>query len=165
MKKTTVTKMATCFGLGDLPKAPGTFGTLGGIPLFLLLYAMRSLFAEEAVYNSFYFLFLAVFFLFCVYICDYSEKEIYGEKDPQNVVIDEVLGYVTTMFLVKPANLTELLVAIVLGFVFFRIFDISKPGPIYKSQFIGSGVGVVADDFLAGIAANFLLVISMSLIF
>lgn len=165
MKKKTIEKLATCFGLGDLPKAPGTFGTLGGIPLFLLLYALKPLFSNENMYNSFYFLFLAVFFLFCVYICDFSEKEIYGKKDPQNVVIDEVLGYVTTLFLVNPKSVAELLTAIVLGFVFFRIFDILKPGPIYKSQFIGAGVGVVADDFLAGVVANFLLVVSINLIF
>ncbi len=165
MRKKTMEKLATCFGLGDLPKAPGTFGTLGGIPLFLFLYALKPIFPSESMYNSFYFLFLAVFFLFCVYVCDYSEREIYSEKDPQKVVIDEVLGYVTTLFLVNPKSLSELLVAVVLGFVFFRIFDIWKPGPVYKSQFIGAGVGVVADDFLAGVMANFLLVAVMNLIF
>ena len=124
MKKELVKNLATCFGLGDMPKAPGTFGTL----------------------------------VVAVYVSDICEREIYHQKDPQNVVIDEVLGFLTTLFLINPVGVFQTLAAIGLAFVIFRIFDITKPGPIYKSQFLGNGVGVVIDDFLAGIIGNFLLV-------
>lgn len=158
MKKTMIKNLATCFGLGDMPKAPGTFGTLGGIPIYIVLLLVRRLFPNYTIYNSFYFMFLMTFFIVAVYVSDICEREIYHEKDPQNVVIDEVLGYLTTLFLVNPVGVMESLIAMGLAFVIFRIFDITKPGPIYKSQFIGNGVGVVIDDFLAGIIGNFLLV-------
>ncbi len=158
MKKAMIKNLATCFGLGDMPKAPGTFGTLGGIPIYIVLLLVRKLFPNYTIYNSFYFMFLMTFFIVAVYVSDICEREIYHEKDPQNVVIDEVLGYLTTLFLVNPVGVMESLIAMGLAFVIFRIFDITKPGPIYKSQFIGNGVGVVIDDFLAGIIGNFLLV-------
>ena len=165
MKKSVVKNLGTWFGLGDLPKAPGTFGTLGGIPVYIGLIFLRKLFPNYMIYNSFYFIFLMTFFLVSVYVCDICEKEIYKKKDPQNVVIDEVLGYLTTLFLINPVGVFQTIVAIVLAFILFRIFDITKPGPIYKSQVLGNGVGVVIDDFLAGIIGNFILACIWTFIF
>ena len=157
MKRSFVKNLGTWFGLGDLPKAPGTFGTLGGIPVYICLVFLRKLFPYPLLYNSFYFMFLMTFFMVAVYISDICEREIYKKKDPQNVVIDEVLGYLTTLFLINPVGWLQTTVAIILAFIIFRFFDITKPGPIYKSQFLGNGVGVVIDDFLAGIIGNFIL--------
>lgn len=165
MKKSMVKNLGTWFGLGDLPKAPGTFGTLGGIPIYVALIFLRKLFPNYMLYNSFYFIFLMTFFMVAVYVSDICEKEIYKEKDPQNIVIDEVLGYLTTLFLINPVGWFQTGVAVILGFILFRIFDILKPGPIYKSQFLGSGVGVVIDDFLAGIISNFILACIWTFIF
>lgn len=130
---------ATFAYLGKAPKAPGTFGTLGGIPIVLAL----------AWVNNWiiYTIFLAGFFLFSLYISNEAEA-IYMEKDPQKVVIDEVLGYITTMFFV-PVNA----ITIILAFILFRIFDIWKPGPIKKMQYMKGGMGIIIDDFAAGIAA------------
>jgi phosphatidylglycerophosphatase A len=164
MKKDTVKLLATWFTLGNAKKAPGTIGTLGAIPLYLLINSLRYVITNEKIYNSLYFAFLIGFFVFSVYICKRSEKEIYGKKDPQAVVIDEVLGYMTTMFLINPKTLWEGVVVVVLGFILFRFFDITKLGPIDKSQNIKDGVGVVADDFLAGIAANIILVVISGLL-
>ncbi len=144
MKKDKIIKlMATWFGLGDLPKAPGTFGTLGGIPVVLLLALIGN--------NYFYAVFIAIFFAFSVYISSEAEK-IYGEKDAQNIVIDEVLGYVVTLFMV-PVNM----MTVVLAFLLFRFFDITKIYPIRALQKIKGGMGVVIDDFAAGIFANLVL--------
>ncbi len=158
MKKKIVRNLATVFGLGDMPKAPGTFGTLGGIPIYIGLVLLKKIFPNNMVYNSFYFMFLMTFFAIAVYICDIAEREIFREKDPQAVVIDEVLGFLTTLFLINPVGVFDTMMAIVIGFVIFRFFDITKIGPIYKSQFFGNGVGVVLDDFLAGVIGNFLMV-------
>ena len=87
-----------------------------------------------------------------------DEKEIFKKEDPQAVVIDEVLGFLTTLFLINPVGIKATLIAMGLAFIIFRILDITKIGPIYKSQSFGNGVGVVLDDFLAGIIGNFILV-------
>lgn len=158
MKLKFVRDLGTWFGLGDLPKAPGTFGTLGGIPLYIGLLFIRKIFPNDIVYNSFYFMFLMTFFAVAVYVADVCEREIFKKEDPQNVVIDEVLGYLTTLFLINPVGLFETFVAILLAFIIFRFFDITKLGPIYKSQSLGNGIGVVIDDFLAGLIGNFLLI-------
>ncbi|WP_297406836.1 phosphatidylglycerophosphatase A [uncultured Cetobacterium sp.] len=165
MKKKTIKNLATVFGLGDLPVAPGTFGTLGGIPIYIGLVFLKKIFPNNMIYNSFYFMFLMTFFAIAVYVSDRAEKEIYKEKDPQAVVIDEVLGFLTTLFLINPVGFFETSMAIILGFIIFRFFDITKLGPIYKSQFFGNGVGVVLDDFLAGVIGNFLMVCIWTIFF
>ncbi len=115
-------------------------------------------FPNNLVYNSFYFIFLITFFLVAVYVSDVAEREIYKKKDPQQVVIDEVLGFLTTVFLINPVGFFDTTMAIIIGFILFRIFDITKPGPIYRVQSFGNGVGVVLDDFLAGVISNFIMV-------
>ncbi|MGL4970469.1 MAG: phosphatidylglycerophosphatase A family protein [Cetobacterium sp.] len=165
MNKKLIRNLATVFGLGDMPVAPGTFGTLGGIPLYIGLVLLKRIFPNNMIYNSFYFMFLMTFFAISVYVCDIAEREIFKEKDPQKVVIDEVLGFLTTLFLINPVGIFETVAAIVLGFVIFRFFDITKIGPIYKSQFFGNGVGVVLDDFLAGVIGNFLMVCIWTIFF
>ncbi|MGL4653558.1 MAG: phosphatidylglycerophosphatase A family protein [Cetobacterium sp.] len=165
MNKKLIRNLATVFGLGDMPVAPGTFGTLGGIPLYIGLVLLKRIFPNNMIYNSFYFMFLMTFFAISVYVCDIAEREIFKEKDPQKVVIDEVLGFLTTLFLINPVGIFETIAAIVLGFVIFRFFDITKIGPIYKSQFFGNGVGVVLDDFLAGVIGNFLMVCIWTIFF
>lgn len=150
--------LATWFGLGDLPKAPGTFGTLGAIPLYILLTLLRGIFPNYMLYHSFYFIFLMTFFAFSVYVGDICEREIFLEKDPQAVVIDEVLGYLTTLAFIDPVGLGQMCWAMGLAFLLFRLLDITKPGPIYRSQYIGRGIGLVLDDFLAGLLGNFILV-------
>jgi len=164
MTKEMVKLLANWFTLGNVKKAPGTIGTLGAIPLYLIINSLRNFISNEKLYNSLYFLFLIAFFIFSVYICDRAEKEIYKKKDPQVVVIDEVLGFMTTMFLVNPHGIFQTIVAIVLGFVLFRIFDITKIGYINTAQNLKDGVGVVADDFLAGIVANIILIIISGLL-
>ena len=165
MNKKLVKNLATVFGLGEMPIAPGTFGTLGGIPIYIGLVILKKIFPNNMIYNSFYFMFLMTFFAIAVYVSDIAEREIFKEKDPQKVVIDEVLGFLTTLFLINPVGIFQTIMAIVIGFVIFRFFDITKIGPIYKSQFFGNGVGVVLDDFLAGVIGNFLMVCIWTIFF
>lgn len=164
MKRQLVINLGTWFGLGEMKKAPGTFGTLGGIPIFLGLNYIKKFFPSEMMYNSFYFIFLITFFALAVYVSDICEREIYKEKDPQKVVIDEVLGFLTTIYLINPNGIKEISISIVLAFIIFRILDITKIGPIDRSQQFGNGVGVVLDDFIAGIIGNFILITIWSII-
>ena len=98
MNRRIVRNLGTWFGLGDMPKAPGTFGTLGGIPVFIVLSFIRGFFPNNMVYNSFYFMFLMTFFGVAVYVSDVCEREIFKKEDPQNVVIDGYLDILLHFF-------------------------------------------------------------------
>lgn len=134
---------ATGFYLGKIPKAPGTFGTLVGIPLFLLF----SYFGDMA-----YILLTAVSVMGAIVVADLYESQIGGHDKPE-IVIDEIVGYLITMALL-PVKIEW----IILGFILFRFFDILKPYPIsYLNDRAKGGFGVVVDDVAAGIAASILL--------
>lgn len=135
--------LATGLGLGYIPFAPGTFGTLLGVLMFYLLNGLPLIH---------YILFLAVFIVFASWVSGIAQG-IFADKDPQKVVIDEVAGYLVTM--TGCAWDWKLAVA---GFVLFRIFDIWKPFPIRAvEKKLSTGFGIVIDDVLAGVYAGVVL--------
>ncbi len=129
----------TGLGLGLSPKAPGTFGTLLGLPCYALLCAFSwPVYLAAAA---------AVFALGC-WAAGRAERDL-GRHDAPEVVIDEVAGYLTTMFLAPSLPLAPLW-----GFVFFRIFDIFKPWPVrWADRRVPGALGVMLDDILAGLYA------------
>ncbi|HCY85426.1 MAG TPA: phosphatidylglycerophosphatase A [Desulfobacteraceae bacterium] len=136
--------IATGFGLGKAPMAPGTFGTLAGLPL---IFIMVWLSGSAAV--AFY---LVCLILFSVWVADRAEK-LLGQKDPGCIVIDEMAGYCIALSLV-PVTFSTL----VAGFAAFRCFDIVKPAPVrYFERKFNGGAGVVLDDIMAGVLAALLL--------
>ena len=138
--------LASLFGIGYIPFAPGTMGSLAALGIYLLL--PSGLYMGTARYLMLSF--LMALSLVAVYIC--KKAEHYLGEDAGSIVIDELCGFfVATLFL--PYSLMIGLYA----FVLFRVFDIAKPFPIYRSQRIPNGWGVVLDDVLAGIYANILL--------
>lgn len=80
--------------------------------------------------------------------------EISGLKDPQKVVIDEVSGQLIAL---SPLALSGRIVPVIVAFALFRLFDIFKPWPIRKLERLPGGLGVMADDALAGIYAGALM--------
>ena len=140
---TLIKFLASGLGLGYLPKAPGTWGTLLGIPLAYYLH-----FKGPVPY-----MFTTIVFTgFAVFISELATR-IYGVDDCQLIVIDEIAGYLVTMAWL-PATWQGLLA----GFVIFRILDAWKPGPIgYIDRKVKGGLGVVTDDVAAGIVGNILL--------
>ncbi|MDR3205387.1 MAG: phosphatidylglycerophosphatase A, partial [Deltaproteobacteria bacterium] len=134
-------KIWTVGGLGHMPLAPGTFGTLAGIPIyFLLVWA-----GWKAYLISYLFIFLLGWFL------SIKAQNYYQKHDDQRVVIDELFGYLTVMFLAPQNKFLPL--AFVWGFVIFRFFDIIKPGLIRKVDRIEGGLFVMLDDALAALVA------------
>jgi phosphatidylglycerophosphatase A len=131
--------LSSCFGLGLMPAAQGTFGTLAAIPLAVVLAHLGPLAGG---------CFLALFILLAVWTADLSAK-VLQKADPSEVVIDEMAGFLIALFLV-PVSVTNLC----FGFFLFRVFDILKPYPIRRSERIGGGIGIVLDDLLAGVYAN-----------
>jgi phosphatidylglycerophosphatase A len=134
--------LATAFGLGYVPKGPGTAGTALGVLIAVLL-------SVQGTTPLFIITVLLTFF--AVWNADCAEK-IFGEKDSQKIVIDEVVGMMVTMIAV-PLSWQSVLA----GFLFFRFFDIVKVPPIYQTQKLKGGWGVVMDDVVAGVFANIVL--------
>lgn len=132
---------ATVFGLGNAPWAPGTVATLvAGVPCFII--------AGHFSWQAQLFIALAVAGIGW-YVSDKTEKEL-RRPDPGEVVIDEVCGFLVAM-IGRPLSPASILA----GFLLFRLFDIWKPWPIRMiEKMLPGGMGIMADDVLAGIYAN-----------
>jgi phosphatidylglycerophosphatase A len=128
--------LSTGLGSGYCPFAPGTAGTLVGIPVYLVF----STFPWPVLLLSV----TALSFL-AVYVSGEAER-VFGEKDPPAVVIDEIAGLQVALFLVPPSFFS-----VAAGFVLFRFFDVLKPFPVRACERLPGGWGVVADDLAAGL--------------
>jgi phosphatidylglycerophosphatase A len=130
---------ATWGGTGFSPFASGTVGTLGAIPLYLVLAQLPL---------PLYLLSTVAFTLFACWVSGHAE-EVFGEHDSGKIVIDEVAGYLVTM-----AGVTLSWQAVLAGFFLFRLFDITKPQPArWFDRSLKNGYGVVLDDVAAGLYA------------
>jgi phosphatidylglycerophosphatase A len=134
--------LATFFGIGYTPKMPGTaaslaaFACLAGLSAFLPAWAVALSVAHAAP---------------ILFAATYACLKTKSERDPKEVVADEVLGSgVAILFL--PLSWT----AFVMAFVLFRLFDILKPPPIRSLERVGGAWGVMLDDVAAAIFANLL---------
>lgn len=145
--------VVTFGGLGNLPVAGGTWGTLGAVAV----HALVERFLGTAAHPYFLPALALVFALACVAYGPWAER-FYGRKDPAPFVIDEVAGYLLAVscFPARPQFWVG-----VIAFVFFRIFDILKPFPIRGVQRMAGGVGIVADDLTAGLYAALLTGLSI----
>ena len=133
--------LATWFGSGKSPIAPGTVGSLATLPLHLLLRRCGGLhYAAVTITLT----------AAGVWAADRVAAEL-GDKDPSSVVIDEVVGTLLALGLCGPAGV----VAEIAAFALFRVLDITKPGIIDRAQRLRpAGLGIMADDVLAGIGAG-----------
>ncbi len=139
--------IATFFGLGYAPVAPGTFGALGG--LFISFFLLKSG-LDFTTFHVLHIFLIVLSFFAGTFAC----KKLSGEwgHDPSKVVIDETLGFwISILFL--PLNVQTLIG----GFILFRFFDIVKPLGIRKIDNLNSPFAVMLDDVLAGIYANLVL--------
>lgn len=129
--------IALGFGSGLAPKAPGTFGTLAAIPLFLLLSMLAS---------HWYLLAVLIVIIVGIYTCDYTSKQLQVHDHP-GIVVDEFAGFLITMIAV-PVTWQW----VVTGFILFRFFDIVKPWPIsWLDRRVQGGLGIMLDDIVAGL--------------
>lgn len=137
--------VATGFGSGFAPFAPGTAGTMVAVPVYLIFSPLSW---------PLYLLSVAALTFLAVHVSQGAER-IFHKKDAPQIVIDEIAGFLWTMFLVGPTFRHVLL-----GFILFRIFDIIKPFPARLChERLPGGYGVVFDDVVAGIYANICLLL------
>lgn len=155
--------IATC-GVGYLPLAPGTWGSLVGVGLYVLV---RSIFMKvffdagagrnfnllHVYYGVIAFELIVVFAIALVGTWAASRTEkLSARKDPGKVVVDEVVGQFIAMIPV-PFVLEAAWWSAILAFILFRFFDIVKPYPARKLESLPGGLGIMADDVIAGVYA------------
>lgn len=140
------------FGVGYIPLAPGTWGSAVGILIYLAVRQIEiQLFPQFS--NQFFAVNLLLLMAFCAIGIWASTQtaRILGKKDPQKVVVDEVMGQLITLGFVPLVISWQFVLG---GFLLFRLFDIWKPYPIKTLEILPNGLGICADDILAGVYAG-----------
>jgi phosphatidylglycerophosphatase A len=146
MKKRLSLTLATVFYIGFIPGAPGTYASIATTLAYFAIYCV-----EHRISSVFHVISICIISLIGIYVSTETSRNT-GIEDPSFVVIDEVAGQLLT-FLLLPVNGLNLF----LGLAAFRLFDMWKPFPIRKLESLPGGLGIMADDLLAGVYGNLLL--------
>jgi phosphatidylglycerophosphatase A len=133
-----------------VPWAPGTAGTLIAIPLSLALNRLAGDSPALAVLT------LVAFTVLAIWSADKAEA-VFGEKDCQKIVVDEIAGFMVASF-AAPARFAPLVAA----FILFRFFDIIKPYPAKRAERLPGGTGIVLDDVVAGLYSLLLVRLALA---
>jgi phosphatidylglycerophosphatase A len=157
--------IATCFGLGWLPVAPGTWGSLPPAVVFGVLTYSDVSHAVTMIVMAV----MAVAGVLGCLCCASASVAAAGKKDPGEVVMDEFAGQALT-FLAIPLLLPRFLSGVesflfaLAGFLLFRVLDIVKPGPIRKLESLPGSVGILMDDLASGVVSAIILSIAVVLL-
>jgi phosphatidylglycerophosphatase A len=131
--------LAFGFGAGLAAKAPGTWGTLVAVPIFIILHLLQ-------ITDVYYLAAVILLLIAGIWICGRTEKDI-GVHDHGGIVWDEIVGYLITL-IALPMHWS----IIIAGFFLFRLFDIAKPWPIsWLDKKVQGGLGIMLDDVVAGL--------------
>lgn len=152
--------LTSCFGLGWLPIAPGSWGSLPSAIIFGLVYYLGG---SGVLAVSLMVALIVAGSVVCVKFSHVAVAAT-GNEDPNEVVADEIAGQALT-FLAMPLMMADVsggqIVSIVaLGYFLFRLFDTVKPWPSYRLEELPAGWGILADDLMAGVYAGIALFVS-----
>jgi len=140
--------LATGLWIGRMPVAPGTFGSLLGLPLAWAISLIAIPWLQAAA--------IIAICILGVPICTAAARRLSGSKDPQQIVLDEIAGIAITFSLVPHVLMRHPLVLLI-GFALFRFFDITKLPPARQLERLPTGLGIMADDWAAGVYACLVL--------
>ena len=149
------------FGVGYLPVAPGTWGSLVGVGIYLLLRLGLgdrgfTFFAIEVV--------VILLITFSGIWAASQTERITGKKDPGKVVVDEVAGQLISLLPVALLpSWSSWKLWVIVSFVLFRVFDIVKPYPARRMEGLHGGLGIMADDLVAGAYGALLMLVAVIL--
>ena len=157
----------TTVGVGYLPLAPGTWGSMVGVLIYLFVAATEPVIVSRMLdgglrLGSIAAILVAanavLFLLLCLVgiLASGRSASIFGNADPSQAVIDEVMGQIIVFFFVPFGISWPFILA---GFLLFRLFDIWKPYPIRDLEILPGGLGICADDLVAGVYAGICLAV------
>ena len=141
LRKFLAITISTFFYVGYAPFIPGTFGSLAGLLVFFLVKDYQ-----------FSYIFVTLALIALGFMVSGEAEEIFNKKDARYIVIDEVCGMLLSLMFI-PYDIRF----VIIGFFLFRLFDVVKPYPAFGMQKLKGGVGVMADDIVAGIYTNIVL--------
>lgn len=147
--------LTSCFGLGMMPIAAGTWGS---IPPVVLFFVLRQFNISPTINASIFAVLAIAFSYFTIAFSDDVIKKT-GKKDPSEVVSDEVAGQSVTLIFTSFLVTQNLYALCITAFLLFRFFDITKLYPANKLEQLPSGKGILLDDIMAGIYAGILMLI------
>ncbi|MDC3116356.1 phosphatidylglycerophosphatase A [Alphaproteobacteria bacterium] len=140
-----LSKLAEVYAIGHFKYAPGTWASL--IALVFGYYILITL--KIKIFLLFVFIFVITSYLVCE-----AHIKLHNKKDPKEVVVDEFGGqFVALLGIIDSSNIIYTLSSLLLSFLLFRFFDITKIGPIKKFEELPGGIGIIADDLVAGLCA------------
>ena len=140
-----LSRFAEAYPIGHSKYAPGTMGSLIGVLVGFFLILNLDI--------KFYLIFLLIFIFVSYLLCE-AHLKLYNKKDPKEVVIDEISGqFIAILGCVQSDNSTYMFLSLLLSFILFRFFDITKIGPIKRFENLPNGIGIMADDIVAGLFA------------
>lgn len=146
------------FGVGFLPLAPGTWGSLVGVAIYLVL--------RFLAFNSGRFSFLALELVTILLItlagiwAASQAEQLTGRKDPGKVVVDEVAGQMISLLPLTLLPESSWKAWVMVSFILFRFFDIVKPYPARRMERLHGGLGIMCDDLVAGIYAAAVILVA-----
>lgn len=141
MKDRLYSIIASVFYIGYLPVAPGTLGSLAALIAYYFI-------CHSAVLMG------AVILIIIIlgFITAGKVEKMFGEKDPEEIIIDEFGGMLISLYRIPPT-----MGYVVTGFLLFRFFDIVKPRPIRNLEKLNGSLGIMSDDLIAGVYTNIAL--------
>ena len=149
--------LTSCFGLGRLPIAPGSWASA---PVALIFGLMCYFTAGVWLTSITMVIIAAAASVVCVKFAS-AVIEATGRKDPSEVVVDEVTGQAVAFLGISAAGGKAILITALAGFLLFRVLDIIKPWPCKRLEKLPAGWGILADDLAAGLYAMILLQICL----
>lgn len=152
--------VATGFGVGFFPIAPGTVGALWGLPLAWGLEKLVGLASLIPPYAAAGLQAVAIVAICAagIPICTAAAQRMGGLKDPGSIVFDEIASLPIVFYLIPIAN-WKIAIA---GFLLHRLFDVTKPPPARQLERLPAGLGIMADDWAAALYANLALRLIMA---
>ena len=139
--------IATLGGIGKIPIAPGTFGSIASWLIFIYI--------SHFIDSTLMFILTVLFFILSIWVCEKISKNL-EVKDDKSIVIDEFVGIWIAMlpvFFIANSQYERIIYALA-ALIFFRLFDILKPFPVsYFDERYKNGFGIVMDDVIAGLIA------------
>jgi len=155
MSQPVAKHIATCFGLGYFRPAPGTWGSAAAVPVAWVI---------EVIFGPGVLTFAALTAALIGVWAGGAYAAWSGKRDPKDIVIDEVAGQWLTLAIVAAVERSLAPLALGIGFLAFRFFDIVKPRPARQAEDLRGGWGIVADDLVAGAYAGVTTIVALYLI-